>query len=208
MNSRNKLSKEKIELLTDEKIEQYLVDYVVNDVIKEQWDEQYKLVMSLPEPIRVNYITFMLEGEISNGGYGQYFFNSSGIFAYDAVDALKIIGASKKADITKKALLKITQNKLSKAEYIELQKNRELIENVDKKVIKKRGDKLSQHEYWWSILQEYSEDMDEFDDAFYDNSEDLTKLRVKYLRRNMNKFSLDKGNLNFLKRFLYSKFRI
>ena len=53
--------------------------------------------LSLAE--RVFRAIWELEGEVNNGGFDQYFFNSSGDTAFAVVDALKAIGADSTAQI-------------------------------------------------------------------------------------------------------------
>jgi len=45
-----------------------------------------------------------LDGEVNNGGFDQYFFNSSGDHALEAVPALKLVGAVKTEALVRKAL--------------------------------------------------------------------------------------------------------
>lgn len=45
-----------------------------------------------------------LEREVNNGGYGQFFLNSSHDFADVVVDALRAIGCPKTADLTRRAI--------------------------------------------------------------------------------------------------------
>ena len=45
-----------------------------------------------------------LEREVNNGGYGQFFFNSSNEYAGSIVSALQAIGCPKTADITRQAI--------------------------------------------------------------------------------------------------------
>jgi hypothetical protein len=52
---------------------------------------------------RVFRAIWELEGEVNNGGFDQYFFNSSGDTAFAVVDALKTIGAHKTARIAEDA---------------------------------------------------------------------------------------------------------
>lgn len=61
-------------------------------------------VEKLSEAEMVFYLTVELEGEVMNGGFGQFFDNSSGNFANETEAALRRIGAEKTADIYKKAL--------------------------------------------------------------------------------------------------------
>lgn len=53
---------------------------------------------------RIFYIVQTLEQEVNNGGFSQFFYNSSGDFANELVDAFTTIGAHKTAAICKKAL--------------------------------------------------------------------------------------------------------
>ncbi len=50
------------------------------------------------------YLIFQLESEVNNGGFSQYYYNSSGDFANDIAAALRDIGAYKTADLCDKAL--------------------------------------------------------------------------------------------------------
>jgi hypothetical protein len=58
--------------------------------------------LSVPE--RVFRSIWELEGEVNNGGLDQYFFNSSGSFGPDVVDALEAIGAFRMAAILEDAI--------------------------------------------------------------------------------------------------------
>lgn len=59
-------------------------------------------VLSGPE--RIFYITQSCEQEINNGGFSQYFFNSSGGLAGELAQAYREIGALKTAEICGRAL--------------------------------------------------------------------------------------------------------
>jgi len=45
----------------------------------------------------------VLEGEVNNGGFDQYFYNSAGDKTSEAIQALEIVGAFQMAEIVKKA---------------------------------------------------------------------------------------------------------
>src|SRR5215472_12379335 len=57
------------------------------------WRLDYK---DLSAPERVFLVIWELESEVNNGGFQQYFHNSSGALAPHAVDALKTLGATVK----------------------------------------------------------------------------------------------------------------
>jgi hypothetical protein len=59
-------------------------------------------VLSGPE--RVFRAVWELEGEVNNGGFSQYFFNSSGALAPFVVDALRSIGANQTAQLLERAV--------------------------------------------------------------------------------------------------------
>jgi len=57
---------------------------------------------SLPQ--KVFSAIWAVESEVNNGGFSQYFFNSSGESASFVVEALETVGAPKTADICKRAI--------------------------------------------------------------------------------------------------------
>ena len=57
----------------------------------------------LSEVDRVLVSIWALEGDVNNGGFHQYYFNTSGDTAYYAPAALRAIGAQLMADIVEKA---------------------------------------------------------------------------------------------------------
>ncbi len=57
----------------------------------------------LSDAERTIYIVYTLEGEVNNGGFAQYFYNSSGDLGYELEAAFQKIGASETATICEKA---------------------------------------------------------------------------------------------------------
>lgn len=58
---------------------------------------------ALPESDRVLITIWALEGEVNNGGFDQFYFNSSGHLAAFAVEALTLIGAHQMAALVRDA---------------------------------------------------------------------------------------------------------
>ena len=58
----------------------------------------------LTYPERVFGLIWELESEVNNGGFEQYFSNSTGSLAPDIVNALKEVGANQMAEITQAAI--------------------------------------------------------------------------------------------------------
>lgn len=108
---------------------------------------------------RVFYIAQELEGEVNNGGFAQYFYNPSGNFANETVNAFTQIGALKTAEICKKAL---------SAFKVELPADRaereELLDNMD-----------------WDGIDGINEILSECDHSFYAYEDDLHSLCVAYI---------------------------
>ncbi len=57
----------------------------------------------LSKPEQVFVCVWSLEAEVNNGGFDQFYFNSSGDHAVETVDALESIGASHTAEIVRRA---------------------------------------------------------------------------------------------------------
>jgi hypothetical protein len=62
-------------------------------------DHELTIVAGLPPAVRAIYTTTVLENEVVNGGFNQYFWNSSGQLAFMALEGLDLIGATGHAAI-------------------------------------------------------------------------------------------------------------
>jgi hypothetical protein len=104
-----------------------------------------------------------LISEVNNGGFDQYFFNSSGEYANEALLGLKKIGAIKTASIL--------QNSFSIFPDHKVPKNRQERWNLMEKNKAKKQKVL-----------------DDLDNKFYEYPEYLTDLLFKYAKKNKNEF--------------------
>ena len=103
---------ENIRELLDNAVEEDADDEDIerNNFVVDMWDtvcekcEYGDDIERLNEHERVFYVTQILEQEVNNGGFFQFFYNSSGDFSNELVDAFAKIGAFKTAEICKKAL--------------------------------------------------------------------------------------------------------
>ena len=59
----------------------------------------------LPEHDKLIYSIWWLEGDVNNGGFDQYFFNSYGNYVADAIRGLEVIGAKRAASIVVRATM-------------------------------------------------------------------------------------------------------
>jgi hypothetical protein len=58
----------------------------------------------LPPGVRAIYTTWLVDAEVNAGGFHQYFFNSSGQYAGDALAAYELLGAEEYAAIMRSAI--------------------------------------------------------------------------------------------------------
>ncbi|WP_445722177.1 DMP19 family protein [Flavobacterium sp.] len=105
----------------------------------------------------------ILEAEINNGGFDQFFFNSSGDYANEILEALKKIGALKTVKIVEEAYKNFPENPIPKDNNI----RREILENINEQTSEK-----------WTQLE----------DKFYLYEENIGGLVLDYVRKNINKF--------------------
>jgi hypothetical protein len=101
-----------------------------------------------------------LEREVNNGGFNQYFFNSSGDFAIETINALKVIGSKIFLEILQEAVNKFPGRIVPKDRY----KRQELLEGIN-------------IDLW-----------EELDNRFYKYGEDIYDLMIKYINQNINEF--------------------
>jgi hypothetical protein len=100
----------KLDSLTTEKIDNtpdsllvYMIFDHISSRVADGSGQELASLLDLPKPQQVIYITWTLEVEVNNGGFNQYYYNSSGEFAKLAPEALKLIGATQHAVLTQSA---------------------------------------------------------------------------------------------------------
>lgn len=135
----------------------------LSDDILADGDKWYNYVMKLPQEQQLVYTIGILNIQIQNGGLHQYFFNGYGQFAFVTIRNLEVIGANKMSLILKEATRLVNYEGLEHDEFRERVFNRDI-------------DKLKNFEDNLAI------ELDSLDDQFYECSDDLEKLLVKYLR--------------------------
>lgn len=119
-------------------------------------------VQSLTPEERVVQAIEALEREVNNGGYEQFFINSSNEHAQGIVDALEQIGCPKSAEITRRAIAAIGASNL----------NQESIDAVMSEENKKR-----------------EEEFNECDQLFYASAEDIATHLFAFIRSNAEKIT-------------------
>jgi len=67
-------------------------------------DDEYAVVKSWTKGLQMVWATQLVDDEVNNGGFNQYFFNSSGQFAMEAIEGFELIGAHERAALVSRAV--------------------------------------------------------------------------------------------------------
>ena len=119
---------------------------------------------AVTEPQKYIYLNRWFENQINNGGFCQYFVNSSSDVVHHTVESLRIIGANETADMLQKAIDQFPEKAVPNT----------YDERVD--VLDKIG--KSATDVWKELTQK-----------FYTNPpDDLTALNFEYIKQNRNAF--------------------
>jgi hypothetical protein len=76
--------------------------------LKPEWfnkpsQDWYRYVTSLPVHLKITYLVSILDRQVSNGGFDQYFANGYGQFSAETISALLKINAGETAEVLIKA---------------------------------------------------------------------------------------------------------
>jgi len=154
------LTKSKVANLKDEDLELATFECAAKKIGKD-YQHAYQIITAQPRFLQIAYITWQLEAEVNNGGFNQYFWNSSGEFADLAPDAFKEIGAMDHAALVSRAV---------KVAISDLPKMR----------------KYRQEGTLDAFSASYKEtSLGPLDHEFYKLTENVSKLRSSYLRKQL-----------------------
>ena len=128
------------------------------------WDKvKARSFNSLTDAEKNFFAVDYLISEVNNGGFDQYFFNSSGEYANEALLGLKKIGAIKTASIVQNSFSIFPEHKVPK-------------------------DRQERWKLMGKDKEKNQRILEELDDKFYEYPEDLTDLLFKYAEKNKNEF--------------------
>jgi len=119
--------------------------------------------VELSAPQKVFYYNQNLEREINNGGFSQFFGNSSGDNAHETVLSLQEIGATKTAGMLQQAIDQFPEKTVPK----DREERVALIEQIEDVA----------NDVW-----------DELDQRFYKYEDDLNTLNIEYVKKNKASF--------------------
>jgi hypothetical protein len=150
----------------DDRLESLIADAMFA-AMRDKYEWEYEVVEAWPPGLRMLYTTWQVEGEVNNGGFNQYFWNTDGQLADMALEGFRLVRAAKYADIMQRAIA------THKREVSEMQKYKEN-----------------------GTLDAFSEsyehtDLNKLDEEFFDLDEDLSGLRIKYIRAHLDEFVQD-----------------
>ncbi|MBO0322925.1 DMP19 family protein [Muricauda sp. CAU 1633] len=158
-----KLNKEKFEKANQEEKEELL--YYYTHKIRKAHNYSNASFRNMPKPLQVVWLINELETEVNNGGFSQFFFNSSGRYTEETLEALEAIGAKHNYQLLLNAVQTVTKSN----ERIKTGEINKLIESSD----------LYNHE-------KLEEKMYELDEKFYEYKEDFSTLKMNYIEKYKN----------------------
>ncbi|MBB6464110.1 DMP19 family protein [Flammeovirga kamogawensis] len=122
---------------------------------------EYEIVSNWNEPRKAIYLINLLESEVNNGGFNQFYYNSSGQFYKLMPDAFQTINALELAKLTEQA------NQIYESNY--------------KEVTEHQGGTLE------GFSKSYKDNpLETFDSQFYElvEKERLSELKAQFIRKN------------------------
>ena len=151
--------------IPDKKLEQAIIDYILGEIGKD-FSKENKVISKLSTGMQAVYTTWVVEAEVNNGGFHQYYLNSTGKFALSAIEGFKQIGALETAEAMANSVV------LAMSEIPEINTN----------ISKKQIEIISKKSYKFTKLN----DLDQW---FFKDNESISKLRINYIRSNLQLFN-------------------
>ena len=158
------LTVENIDTISDENLLQAVFDNL-SEKLPQDYDKEYETVMSWNESRKAIYVIWALEAEVNNGGFNQFYFNSSGQFYKELPKALRLVGANGFA-------------------YLTLRANN-LYEKENEKITKNQDGTLE------GFSKSYEDNpLNKLDSEFYElyKTEKLMQIQVDYIRKYKSDF--------------------
>lgn len=167
---------EHVASIADEDLAGELYEYVLA-LLGEQ-DDNPALIALLPDGLRAAYVLVVLDSEVQNGGFYQFFTNSSGRHANEALTCLRMIGAERHVDILTET---IEQNQQLEAKYPSYRRRWEGPQ-VD-------VDATELAEFWSHVETTVQPVLDRLDEQFYEleGSDSFWSLFVEFVRSDPEK---------------------
>ena len=131
------------------------------DIIWKKTEKSDDNFSNLTEAEKVFIYVDMLEGQINNGGFDQFFFNSSGDYTHEILAAYEKIKAHKTAYLIEMAIKAFPVSPVPKDTEV----RREIMQNLDERI---------------------SNVWDDLDNKFYEYEENIAGLLIDYIKLNVD----------------------
>ncbi len=157
------LTKEALAAVADTDLEQTVFDSI-DAVIGTK--NEFQAVQALSPGQQAFFTTWVVEGEVNNGGFNQFYYNSSRQYATLAVDGFNAFGAVKFAELMQRA-------------------------NTVYDSIRGQLDAANDRTLEGFSASYENNPLNELDGQFYDlyQEENLSELRIKYVRSHLGEFT-------------------
>jgi hypothetical protein len=97
------LTPELLASLSADEVADAIVQHVLHRLAG-AWGREAPILRALPAGVRAIYTTWLVDAEVNAGGFHQFFFNSSGQYAGDALAGYELLGAEDYAAIMRSAI--------------------------------------------------------------------------------------------------------
>lgn len=158
------LTEEEFDSISDDKLLQIMFDNI-SQMLAIYDEDEYKSVMCLNKSRQAIYMIWCLESEVNNGGFDQFYQNSSGKFYKQLPEALRLVGAKNFA-----TLMTSANNILKKV-------NKEILKQP-----KRKSERIS--------MTDLDSPFDGIDEEFYNlyEKEDLEQIQINFVRKYKSDF--------------------
>jgi hypothetical protein len=153
-----------IDSTSDDELLQVVFDNL-SEKLPADYEKEYETVLGWNKSRQAIYMVWILEGEVNNGGYNQFYFNSGGQFRKYIPDALRRVNAIKTANLTLAA--------------------NDTYDEQNDKITKHHDGTLE------GFFKSYEDNpLSGFDEQFYalNKIENLQKLQVYFIRKHKSDF--------------------
>ena len=158
---KNYLSREDLENLDDMELE-FAINNALFEYIGDNYRHEYKKIKKLSKELQYFYATWSFEAEVNNGGFNQFFFNSSNQFLSECSEGLAYYKANDYLLLLEDAI-KVYNSEIDLHNRVKLKGTIE------------------------AFSKSYEEtDLNDIDDKFYSIDGSITQFRVEMIRKNLD----------------------
>lgn len=157
---------------TPEEEKHELIYFYIQKLVRKD-DYKYETIMNLPAPLKTFYLIDQFEKEVNNGGFLQFFSNSSGQFTEETLNCLFLINARNTAKMLEDAIQCIKKHNETPVSL------RQPLFDLKPYEIHTDADLYSN--------KEMMAELNEIDNEFYSSKEYLYSLLLNYFNNNLDK---------------------